>query len=77
MYCFLVNYHWTKNLRKLGEMTEKTTEIDCILRSINCEINLLSRSDGSTMFMQGIMNIVNNTLLIQYSNYSNYYPMHR
>jgi len=55
-------------------MTEKTTEIDCILRSINCEINLLSRSDGSTMFMQGIMNIVNNILLIQYSNC---YPMHR
>lgn len=27
---------------------------DCVkLRPMNCEINLLSRSDGSTMFMQG------------------------
>ncbi|XP_011878170.1 PREDICTED: exosome complex component RRP46 [Vollenhovia emeryi] len=34
-------------------MTEEATEIDCILRPINCEINLLSRSDGSVMFMQG------------------------
>lgn len=35
-------------------MIEEVTEIDCTLRPINCEINLLSRSDGSTMFMQGI-----------------------
>ncbi|XP_070156526.1 exosome complex component RRP46 isoform X5 [Polyergus mexicanus] len=34
-------------------MTEENTEIDCVLRPMNCEINLLSRSDGSTMFMQG------------------------
>ncbi|KAL6256087.1 hypothetical protein P5V15_013322 [Pogonomyrmex californicus] len=34
-------------------MTEKITEVNCILRPMNCEINLLSRSDGSTMFMQG------------------------
>ncbi|XP_011159705.1 exosome complex component RRP46 [Solenopsis invicta] len=39
-------------------MTEKATEINCILRPINCEINLLSRSDGSTMFMQGDTTII-------------------
>ncbi|XP_071562313.1 exosome complex component RRP46 [Temnothorax nylanderi] len=39
-------------------MTEEATEIDCILRPINCEINLLSRSDGSTMFMQGDTTII-------------------
>lgn len=35
-------------------MIEEAIEMDCVLRPINCEINLLSRSDGSTMFMQGI-----------------------
>ncbi|TGZ46244.1 exosome complex component RRP46 [Temnothorax curvispinosus] len=39
-------------------MTEEATEIDCTLRPINCEINLLSRSDGSTMFMQGDTTII-------------------
>jgi len=39
-------------------MIEEVTEIDCMLRSINCEINLLSRSDGSTMFMQGDTTII-------------------
>ncbi|KMR04919.1 exosome complex component rrp46-like protein [Lasius niger] len=39
-------------------MTEETTEIDCVLRPMNCEINLLSRSDGSTMFMQGETTII-------------------
>lgn len=34
-------------------MTEEVAEIDCVLRPMNCEINLLSRSDGSTLFMQG------------------------
>jgi len=34
-------------------MTDEDTKIDCVLRPMNCEINLLSRSDGSTMFMQG------------------------
>ncbi|EZA51873.1 hypothetical protein DMN91_013017 [Ooceraea biroi] len=34
-------------------MTEEISEVDCVLRPMNCEINLLSRSDGSTMFMQG------------------------
>jgi len=40
-------------------MTKEATDINCILRPINCEINLLSRSDGSTMFMQGIINMNN------------------
>lgn len=42
---------WIENLNK---MIEEDIEMDCVLRPINCEINLLSRSDGSTMFMQGI-----------------------
>ncbi|XP_011641262.1 exosome complex component RRP46 [Pogonomyrmex barbatus] len=39
-------------------MTEKITDVNCILRPMNCEINLLSRSDGSTMFMQGDTTII-------------------
>ncbi|XP_012524999.1 exosome complex component RRP46 [Monomorium pharaonis] len=39
-------------------MTENATEVDCILRPMNCEISLLSRSDGSTMFMQGDTTII-------------------
>ncbi|XP_011139041.1 exosome complex component RRP46 [Harpegnathos saltator] len=39
-------------------MTEEGVEADCVLRPINCEINLLSRSDGSAMFMQGDTTII-------------------
>ncbi|XP_020294461.1 exosome complex component RRP46 [Pseudomyrmex gracilis] len=35
------------------EMIEEVTDSDCMLRPMSCEINLLSRSDGSAMFMQG------------------------
>ncbi|KAL6432470.1 hypothetical protein ACFW04_006809 [Cataglyphis niger] len=39
-------------------MTEENTEIDCVLRPMNCEINLLSKSDGSAVFMQGETTII-------------------
>ncbi|XP_032672249.1 exosome complex component RRP46 [Odontomachus brunneus] len=39
-------------------MTEEKVEVDCVLRPMNCEINLLSRSDGSAMFMQGETTII-------------------
>ncbi|KAH0947073.1 hypothetical protein HN011_008910 [Eciton burchellii] len=34
-------------------MTEEAAEVNCVLRPLNCEINLLSKSDGSAMLMQG------------------------
>lgn len=37
-------------------MTEEKVGADCVLRPMNCEVNLLSRSDGSAMFMQGLHN---------------------
>ncbi|XP_014477601.1 PREDICTED: exosome complex component RRP46 [Dinoponera quadriceps] len=39
-------------------MIEEGIEVDCVLRPMNCEINLLSRSDGSAMFMQGETTII-------------------